>query len=115
VGPEYEFPSGGIVIPEWVREQVREGYGDLYDQFSSKLGFDKIVDMMRITPSDPSFLIYVENPIRDFGGMQLPQWRAELDFGKLSQESWVPMLRMMILFIIVCMFISSIVTVLRQA
>ena len=113
--PDYEFPTGGIAIPEWVREQVREGYGNLYNQFSSKLGFDKIVDMMRIPSGSPDFLIYVENPIRNFSGIELPSFRKELDLNELARQSWVPMLRMMLLFIVVFMFISSVITVLRQA
>ena len=109
-GPEFEFPEGGILIPE----RITEGFSRLTEGFRSKLGIDVLSDILKPRSSDPSFLIYVENPLRDFGGIQLPRWRAELDLEKLSQESWVSMLRKMLLFIIVCMFISSFITILRK-
>jgi len=58
-------------------------------------------------------LIYVENPIREFGGIELPQWRVELDMFALSQEPWVWMLRMMLLFMVLCRFFVSLVLVFR--
>ena len=46
--------------------------------------------------------------------MQLPSFEASLDFDELAQQEWVPWLRSMLLFIVVFMFFSSVVTVLRQ-
>jgi hypothetical protein len=40
--------------------------------------------------------------------------RAELNFSELAKQSWVPMLRAMLLFVFIFMFISSVITVLRQ-
>jgi len=70
---------------------------------------------MQFQGGSPDFLIYVENPFREFNGVKLPDMRAELNFSELAKQSWVPMLRDMLLFVLILMFLSSIVTVLRQA
>jgi len=66
---------------------------------------DTFSEMMKARPGNPDFLIYVENPIRNFSGIALPSFRAELDLNELARQSWVSMLRMMLLFIVVCIFL----------
>jgi hypothetical protein len=109
--PELDFEFPLIEVPEWLRERLNE----LYDEFGRKFGFSEMMDGMNFRDREPAFLIYVENPIRAFGGIELPRWRAELDLRELSQQGWVSMLRMMLLFIIMYKFVSAIITVLRQA
>jgi len=97
-----------------IPKRIEEGFSRLWNEFSEKIGLEKFTAMMQIVPGDPNFLIYVENPIREFSGITLPQWRVDLDLAELAQERWVSPLRMMLLFIVVCMFISSVITVLRK-
>jgi len=107
--PEYRF-EGLVEVPQ----RIIDGFNRLGEEFERKMGFKTWGDMMQPQPGVMDE-ICVFNPIRHFNGQTLPELRACLNFEELSQQGWVSPLRMVLLFMIVCMFISSIVTVLRQA
>lgn len=107
--PAYSFPEGGVVVPQ----RIRDGFTDLREGFSQKLGLGTFGEMMRPVPGQMDMLC-ISNPIRNFSGIALPEWKACLDFNELAQQDWVSPLRTMLLFVCVCMFFSSVITVLRQ-
>ena len=107
--PDYEFPSGGIVIPQ----RINDGFTRLRDRFTSFLGLGKLSEeIKRNAVSTSDFKIVIENPFQNFAGNSFPAMRAELDFGELAKQSWVPLVRTVLLFMIIWMFISAVIGVL---
>ena len=112
--PGFERPELDFELPEVkIPQRVTDAFNELGERFTNMLGLPD--GFMQFQGRSPDFLIYVENPIRKLGDINLPSFRAELRLDELAQQSWVSMLRDMLLFIVVCLFLSSIVTVLRQA
>ena len=107
--PELEFPAGGVEVPQ----RIVDGFAALGERFIEKLGFDVFGEMMRPVPGRMNQLC-IENPFREFNGFQLPAMRGCLDFDELAQQEWVPGLRRVLLFMIVMMFVISIIVTLRQ-
>jgi hypothetical protein len=114
VSPPYSFPTGGVTVPGW----VSDGFVQIWNDFEGKMGMQKFLAAMEPRPGKLDQLC-IENPFSEleiFPGKRVPvpEYKACLDFEELAAQAWVDPLRMVLLFVCVCMFISSIVVVLRQ-
>ena len=56
----------------------------------------------------------IENPIKEFNGVKLPDYKACLDFDALAQSQWVSLFRIVLLFMLLIQFFSACAVVLRQ-
>jgi hypothetical protein len=88
---------------------------DLRDGFSSKLGLDKFAAMLCPVPGKMNkFCIKVPSFELGVDGVKSSEIEACLDFDELVAQEWVLPLRQVLLFMVVCGFVSAIVVVLRQ-
>jgi hypothetical protein len=116
--PPYSFPEGGVEIPS----RISEGLNDLRDEFSRKLGLGTFFEMMR--PREGGlWCLTVVIPLKQFsdlanwGGGQKEDFddiEVKYCLSELAQQEWVPYVRKGVLFMVVCMFVSAVVTTLRQ-
>jgi len=125
--PEFEFPNypelPGFERPELdfellpveIPQRIYDGFAELRDRFTSFLGFEKLVEEIKrnaVFTSD--FKIVIENPFPNFAGLSDFRWRAEICLGELAKQSWVPLIRTILLFVIILMFISAVIVVLTR-
>jgi len=96
-----------------VPQRIIDGFNRMREEFDRKMGLETWAGMLQPQPGVMEE-ICIYNPIRNFNGKVLPEFRACLNFEELAQQAWVHPLRTVLLFMIICMFITSIVVVLRQ-
>jgi hypothetical protein len=98
-----------VQIPESITQQ----YTALWNEFQSRLGAEAIKSHLKVTGG--SFGKFcIENPIKELGSYKMPEIKACLDFNELAEESYMKLIRTVLLFMVVMMFISSVFVVLRQ-
>jgi len=81
----------------------------------TKLGFGILGDMLQPVSSGVPFVISIWNPIREFNGMPLPEWRVDVNLDELAGQEWMMMIRMALVFMLVMLFITSVINTLRQS
>lgn len=96
-----------------IPQRLKDRFSKLRTDFVSKTGLNAFKNMFQYRAGKMDKLC-VSNPIREFNGVELPEMKACLDLDELAQQSWVPLLRNVLLFMVVCMFVGAVVVVLRQ-
>jgi hypothetical protein len=107
--PELTEKPDPVEIPESIKQQ----YTELWNEFQNRLGADAIKNHLKVT-SGSFDKFCIENPITEFNGYKLPEFKGCLDFDELAEESYMKLIRTVLLFMVVMMFISSVFVVLRQ-
>lgn len=107
--PPYEFPSGGVKVPEW----VYQCFDDIRNNFVERLGLNSFLEKMHPNTDCKIGAICISNPFADIFGLELPEWKACLDFDELAKQGWVKPMRMFLTFLISVLFVSAIFVVLR--
>jgi hypothetical protein len=119
IPPPYFFPEGGVEVPQ----DLKDGFFALRDGFLAKLGIDSFIGMLKPVPGKMDKLCFTI-PFKqladcvEWGSVERPSGFEDkevcIDFDELAQEGWVSPLRNALLFMVVCMFMSVVVVVLRQ-
>jgi hypothetical protein len=105
---DVELPR--VFIPDGIKERFLE----MWDMMFGNFGGGFIMNKMEYRKSRIEVLC-IENPIKEFCEIKLPDYKACFDLEELAKSEWVFFFRNMLLFIVVCQFISSCVVVLRQS
>jgi hypothetical protein len=106
-------PPEGEIPPVTVPTRITSRFESLMDSFTSKLGGEELMKKLKVTSG--SFGEFcIENPFKEFGGMKMPEFKSCIDFDKLANESYMKLIRQVLLFMVVLMFFSSVIVVLRQ-
>jgi hypothetical protein len=113
-GGEPELPErlekpDSVVIPERIKQQ----YGALFDKLQEKLGVNKLKELIKLSGGSLGKFC-IENPIKELNGYKLPDFKECINFDELAEEEYMKLLRAVLLFMVVMLFVSSIFVVLRQ-
>ena len=104
---EREFGVGGVRVPD----RIRDKYESLRDNLSYRLGIDQFQSMLafRSGSSNP-YVIHIWNPFSNFMGVNYGTYDVYFGVSDISRQDWVPFIRMLCLFMVVCLFFYAVVT-----
>jgi hypothetical protein len=96
-------------IPEKISKKVK----DLYDDFGNRIGYTCFKDKLQEQNNELGEFC-LENPFKELGGVELPDWKACVNWDELKDSSWASTLRLLLLCGVVIGFVVSVIIVLRQ-